>query len=121
MAVDQLDDDPHALAVLPDAALQHIADPKLAADLLDLHRPAAISERRIVRDHQKAGHLREIGGDIVGDAVAEIPLLRVAAQIVEWQDHDGWLVPRSPAGFRFVLRRKADETIAAAGNGDDVA
>jgi len=79
LGINQLGVDADFVARPPDASLQHIAHAKLAADLLGINPLALISERGIARDHQHACEPRQIGCQILGDAVGEILLLRVVA------------------------------------------
>jgi hypothetical protein len=88
LGVDQLGGDAHAVAGLADRAFQHEAHAELAADLLHLHRPALVGEGGIARDHEQRLDLGEIGDQVLGDAVAEILLLGVAAHVGEGQDGD---------------------------------
>jgi hypothetical protein len=43
--------DAHAIARLPDAALEHEAHAEVASDVLHLRRPALVDERGVARDH----------------------------------------------------------------------
>ena len=88
LGVDQLDTDTNPVARPLDAPFQHIAHSQLAPDLLRVSGPVAIGERGIAGDH---GHIREprqIRRDVLGDAVCEVLLFAVVAQIDEGQDHD---------------------------------
>ena len=89
LAVDQLCDDPDAPARLADAPLQHVAYAQLFAQLLQLHGRTLVGERRIARGHIQARDPGEVGDEILGNAVAEVLLLRIAAHVDERQDHDG--------------------------------
>ena len=80
------------LPALRIAALQHEAHAELAADLLHLHRLALVGERRVAGDHEQARDLRQVGDHVLGDAVAEILLLGIAAHIGERQHGDRGLV-----------------------------
>jgi len=75
-----------------DAALEHIAHSKLAADLLRIERPVAIRESSIARDDKHAREPRQIGRQILGDAVREILLVGIIAEIGERQldDRKAW-------------------------------
>ena len=86
---------------------------QFARDLLHVDRHAAIAERGRARTHRQHAPARQLGDDVLGDAVAEIRLLRIAAQVGERQDGDGWLCPawaparRRPAAARTRRRRRA--------------
>ena len=106
--VDQLGVDPDLVARTPDAAFEHIAHPKLAADLLGVHLLAFVREGSAARDHQNIPQPRQIGCQIVGDPVREILLFGILAEICEGQDDD-----RQPgrrlrldASGRWACRRK---------------
>src|SRR6516164_1189862 len=86
--VDQLRVAADAIAGAPDSSLQHIAYIQLAADLPDLNRLVAVGERGRTRDHDHAGDSRQIGGQILSDAVCEVLLLRVVAQVGKGEHHD---------------------------------
>src|ERR1700720_3046651 len=97
LAVDELGRDPDALARLADAAFQDRGDVEAPAHLLHVGGPALVGEYRIARDDGKARDLREIGDDVLGDAIGEILLLRIAAHVVEGQDGDrGLFLYRRP-------------------------
>jgi hypothetical protein len=76
------------LADAPHAPFERVAHVEVAAELLCVDRLALIGERGLVRDHEAAGQMREVGGEIVGEAVGEIILLGVAAEVGERQDDD---------------------------------
>ena len=66
--------------------MQHIARAQFAADLLRIGRLALVAEGAVAGDHHRAGDARQIGRQIVGDAVGEIVLLGIVTQIREGQD-----------------------------------
>ena len=86
---DELGVDRDRLAEAAHAAFEHVAHAKFASNLLRVHRLAFIGEGRVAGDDEAALQMREIGGQIVGDAIGEIVLLLVAAQILERQHDDG--------------------------------
>src|ERR1700737_4928414 len=92
LGIYELGRDAHAVAGLADAAFQHEAHPELAADLLDLDRLALVGERGVAGDDEQGGDLREVGDQVLGNAVAEILLFGVAAHVGERQDGDRRLV-----------------------------
>ena len=71
-----------------DAALQHIADVQLAADLLHIERLALVGEGRVAGDDEGAANARQIGRQALRDPVDEMLLLRSAADVGERQDDD---------------------------------
>jgi hypothetical protein len=58
--------------------LKHIADVQLAADGMRVDGLALVGEGRVPRDDEQVGDFRQRRDDILGDAVGEIFLLRVA-------------------------------------------
>ena len=77
--IDQLGVDPDPIARASDAALQHIAHPELAADLLGVHRFVLVGEGRIAGDHEYPEAPRQIGCQIVSDPISEILLPAIFA------------------------------------------
>src|SRR6266404_5281497 len=103
LAVDKLTGNAHTRAGFSNASFQDKADPELLSYLLNLHRFTLVSKRGIAGDDEEPGHLRQIGDDVLGDAITEIFLLRVAAHIVERENRNRWpLFPlcwRGAVGF----------------------
>src|SRR6185436_1532591 len=87
--VDELRVDPDGVAHPADASLQHIADTQLAADLPGIDGPALERERRVPGDDEAPGNARQIAGQVLGDAIGEVVLARIATQVAERQHHDG--------------------------------
>ena len=73
---------------LAHAADQHVRRLGLPADLADAALRALERERHVARDDRQRRHLAEVGDDVLGDAVGEIFLLRVAAHVGERQHAD---------------------------------
>src|SRR6516162_2934767 len=88
LRVDQLDANTDSVARPLDAPFQHIAYSQLATDLLCIRGPVPIGKRGIARDDRVTHEPRQIGRQILGDAVCKILLFAVVAQIDEGQDHD---------------------------------
>jgi hypothetical protein len=88
LGVDQLGSDAELVARPPDASFQHIAYAQFAADLLRMDRLVPIGERSIAGDHETVRDPRQIGRQILGDAVGKILLLPVVAEIGKGQHHD---------------------------------
>ena len=116
--VEQLDVDEQPLARPANAPLHRVADIELARDLGRCDRTTLVAERRVARDHDQAGELGEAGDEIVGDAVREVLVRRLAAYVHERQHGDGRLrdggcsrpQPQPPA-----IRASATRTAAASG------
>ena len=79
--VNKLGVDPHARPALLRAPLQHVAHAELPADLLYVHRLAAIGEGRRARDDETARQPRQAGGQFFSQNVAKIILARIAREI----------------------------------------
>jgi hypothetical protein len=86
--LDQLGGDADAVAGDAQAALQQIAHAELASDLRRLDRAPAIAQSRAAGDDEEGARPRQRGGDLLGDAVGEIVLIGIAAEIVERQHRD---------------------------------
>ena len=78
--------DPDLVPRAPDAAFEHIVDPKLAADFLGVHALIFIRKRSIARHDQNILQSRQIRGQIIGDPICEVLLLGVIAEVREGQD-----------------------------------
>jgi hypothetical protein len=87
--VDQLHAHPQAVPRPAHGALQHVRDAQLPADLAHVEVAAALERerRRACRDAQ-SGHLPQGIGQLVGHAVGEELLGRVAADVQQRQDGD---------------------------------
>jgi len=77
--------DADVIAAPPDASLQYVPRAQLPPDLPDIDRLALELEGGIARDDDELGEPGQLGCDVLGHAVAEIVLLRVAAEIGEWE------------------------------------
>src|SRR5262249_55709611 len=90
--VKQLRANADAISSPANRAFQHIQDPKLSADLFHVHCSTLVSEARISGDHKEPADTRQSGDDLLDHAIDKVPLLRVATQVIERQNGDGWLV-----------------------------
>ena len=88
----QLGVDPHLAVALAHAALKEVSDAKFAPDAIQVYRLAFVSKARVLGDYEQSGNPGQIGDDVLGDAVAQILLFRIAADVLERQDGDGRLV-----------------------------
>ena len=106
--VDELHVDAHAVSAALNAALEHIADVQLAADLLQIDGLALVGEGGVAPDHERASNARKVGRQALRDPVDEMLLLRVAADIGERQDDDrearrgGFFGAGAGAGFAWA-------------------
>jgi len=107
--VDQLRVDPSPATRLLNTAFEDVTHAEFATDVLDVDRPALVGERRVPRDHEQTGELGKAGGQLVRHAIAEVALLRIAAQVVKGQDGDRGLVRqrrRGLLGKRALLKHR---------------
>ena len=95
--VDQLRGDAHPVVHLAHAAFEQVLHAEPRRHLVDVDVLSLVGEGGVARDDEQRRDLREIGDDVLGDAVAEIVLLRVAAHVDEGQHRDRGLVRRSRA------------------------
>ena len=90
--VDELRIDTDLVTGPAHAAFQHVAHAQL------LRRPRAPSARalegkdRVPGDDEQPRDLRQVGDEVLGHAVDEVRLLRIAAQIRERQDGERRLI-----------------------------
>ena len=75
--VDQLRVHPNLITSAPHAPFEDIADAELAADLSRVDGFALVGKSGIAGDYEAACDPRKVGGEIVGDAIGEVFLVRV--------------------------------------------
>src|SRR5439155_3272 len=68
-----------------DAALDEEANAQLEPELLHVDGLALEPESRVARSHRQRAPSRQLGDDVLGDAVGEIILLRIASHVQERQ------------------------------------
>ena len=102
--LDKLRGDANPLAAPPNAALQHVSRAQLFPNLPYIDRLAFVLEARISSDDQKLGKARQLGDDVLGNAVAEIVLLgsplRLTKGSTATQGRSGSIGPRSGEALR---------------------
>ena len=59
--------------------------PKPSPDFLRILRPASELEGTVAGDHPESPEPAQAGDDVLGDAIAEVRLLWIAAHVVERQ------------------------------------
>src|SRR6266446_10450476 len=121
--VDQLGIDAEVAARPADAPLQYVAHPQLAADLLRVNRFIPISERSVARDHEQVRDPRQIGRQILDDAVGEVLLHAVVAEIGKRKDDNRYGSNRGYFSERLQEPSQSDQKDhhAASGRGDNAA
>src|SRR5262245_48361855 len=70
--IDQLRGNSDAVAAAPYAAFQHVADAQFASDLTHVYCSALVLEAGIARDHKELREPRQLGNDVLDDAVDQI-------------------------------------------------
>jgi hypothetical protein len=60
-------------------------DPECLADLAQISHPFFILPHRRATDHFQVGYLRQARQNIIVHAIGEIGVLRIVAQVFEWQ------------------------------------
>ena len=106
--VHQFHDHPHLVALAQGAAGEHALDVQLAGDGGGGLLAVAVLRRGIPRDHAQTGLLAQRVGQFLADAVAEVLLFGIAAEVGERQYHDG-------AGGRVEHGRRGDDCFPCLG------
>ena len=104
LGVDELHVHAHPIAAALHRTFKDVTHAQLAADLLHIDMFAFVSESRVAADHERAADARQICGQALGDAINEILLLGIAADIGEGQNNDReagrrWLCGSDVAAF----------------------
>ena len=92
LGIDKLSGDADLATRLAHAALEHVANAKLASDLLDVDRLALVGEARIAGDDEQRPEPRQSRDDVLDETIDEVFLLRVAAHVLERQHGNRRLV-----------------------------
>ena len=98
LRVDELNGDADAIGDLAHASFENVVHIEFTRDLLHLYRLPLVDEGRIARDDEQIAEARQLGDDVLGKAVGEEFLLRIAAHIGEWENGDRRLPGRGHAG-----------------------
>ena len=101
LGVDELRDDAHAIAGATYAAVEQRGGAERRADLAQALRALLERHDRVARDHLERADLGEMRDDVLGDAVGEVLVLRIGAQVAEGKHGDG--------GRARARRRRRDE------------
>src|SRR6266487_6113295 len=89
--VEQLDVYPHSVSSPLHAAFEHTGHAELAGHCLQVFRRAFIFGCRFSRDNLQVANASEFGQDLILNAVGEVSIVWVTAQIVEWENRDAFL------------------------------
>ena len=87
--IDELRIDVERVAFDTQAAFEKVAHVQRAADLARGNGAASIGVGAATRDDGAARDMGKIRGEIVGDRIGQVVLLRIGAQIAEWQHGNG--------------------------------
>ena len=87
--INQLGDDPHPMVGSTHTPLEEVLRPGFLADPMPSDWLVLGRSHRVAGNDEGAGEFGEIRDEHVGYANAEILLLRVAAQVVKWQNCNG--------------------------------
>src|SRR5579871_545278 len=85
----------------PDTSFEDVVDRNLLPDLRNVFATVLVARRGKAPDHRQVIRIqaRKLGRDLLGDAVAEVLLFRISAEIVEWHHHQrGLPVGKSALG-----------------------
>ena len=115
LAVDQLTGHAYPVARLAHAALQHVMHAKCPRDILNIAAFPFEGEAGVAGDDEQALEAGQLGDDILGDAIGEIVLLRIAGHIGEGQHRDGGFLGQRER-FRNACGRDAADRPAPDGN-----
>ena len=122
--IDQLNVDAYLIPGFTDAAFKKIAHAQLTSDLRGRLVAAFKSRAGHARSHIHAPNLRELGGDFIGHAVAEIRAVRFGAEILQGKDPDGRARDGGPTAWGEVLskpKQTSDQEQRSHGHTGDVA
>src|SRR5262249_48916095 len=89
-------------------AFQKMADAEIPGDRAYIGGLALVGKGRVAGDDEQPGIAREIGDQVLGQAIGEGFLLRIAAHIGEWQDGDRWLVGKRRRFTNALLTGRAN-------------
>src|ERR1700733_4101541 len=86
--IDELNIDSQPVAAALYRAFEGVTHAELAPELLEIDSLALVAERRMPADHERAGDARQVRRQAFGNAIDEIFLRRIAAQIGERKHHN---------------------------------
>src|SRR6266536_86042 len=88
--VQQLNVYPHFVSSLLHAAFQHSGDAEFASHCLRVFWRAFVFGCRFSRDNLQVADSSELRQDLILNAVGEVGIVWVTAQIVEWENRDAF-------------------------------
>src|SRR2546421_10373343 len=102
--VDQLHVYAHLIAGLLNSSFQHGSDAQLLRDRFQVFRLALVLRGRGVGDDLKVSDRRQLRQDFILNAIGEVSVVLVAAQVLEWQNGDAFRRNYRSAARRIGLR-----------------
>ena len=90
--IDQLTGHANPVGDLADAAFQHVANTEVRRHRAHIDGLALVGEAAIAGNHEQLVEVRQLGDDVLGDAVGEVLLVGIAAHVLERQYGDGGFV-----------------------------
>jgi len=90
--IDKLSRDADSICRFANATFQHVAHPELASDLLHVDGAPLVGEARVAGDDEQRLEMRQRRDDVIDHSVREIFLLRIGAQVGEWQNSNGGFI-----------------------------
>src|SRR6266581_116569 len=97
--IDQLGGDTNAVPAATHAPFKHIAHAEVTRDLSNVNRTPFVSETGVASDYEQVPGTGQGRGDLFHHAVGEVVLLRVAADVGEWQHSNRGLVRNGEGGL----------------------
>jgi hypothetical protein len=98
-----------------DTAFEHVRDVQLACDLAELRILAFEGECRVSGGHAQVLDLTQGIQDLLGQAVAEVLVLLISAQVGEGEHHNGFFGDRAMGRRYRVSGRRACRNFALVG------
>src|SRR6266516_1564474 len=89
--VEQLNVDSHFVSSPLHAAFEDIGHAEFASHCLQVFRRAFVFGCRFSRDNLQVADASKLGQDLILNAVGEVSIVWVTAQIVEWENRDAFL------------------------------
>jgi hypothetical protein len=90
----QLDVDAHSVNGAPNVAFNYVTRPKRMPNLAYVDVLAAKAEGRILGNDQEFAEAGQLRDDVLGDPVAKVDLIGIAAEVLEGQDGNHGLIGR---------------------------
>ena len=104
-SVDQLNGNPHEVARLADASLQHAADPQFLPDLTHRNIRSLVGHHRRLGNHLQSGDFRQGVDQLLGHTVGEVRIIGIGADVDQREHGDAiHRGRRSGIGGRFLPR-----------------